>query len=173
MARSVRLSAKTARWLLDMYERAPASNNVVVQELRAALAKLSRVRTRKAPTKKAKTAKRKTKRQATKDVHAAVWARSGGRCEACEKFLGSFDPGEMDHFEGKARSESAETCWRLCASCHRRKHAAEPSRASWLRAFLAHCCRYDYTAPALKASDELEAEADIQTAAAISKAVSP
>jgi 5-methylcytosine-specific restriction endonuclease McrA len=82
--------------------------------------------------------KRATKKAKRQGVRALVMARAEGRCEHCDAAETNFSPLELDHFFGKARSESAETCWALCRQCHRNKTDNTPSAASWLMAFITH-----------------------------------
>jgi hypothetical protein len=50
----------------------------------------------------------------------------------------------MDHFWGRAREESVESCWMLCPRCDARKTENKPSRAQWLINFGQHCASYEY-----------------------------
>jgi hypothetical protein len=76
-----------------------------------------------------------------KRVYEAVRERAAGACECCGRSL--LIP-ELDHFEGRARSESIETCWMLTRDCHVSKSANDPSAAVWLTRFALHCRRYGY-----------------------------
>jgi len=75
------------------------------------------------------------------DVRAAVLRRaldSGALCECgCGEDLATFG-GEVDHFFGKARDESAESCWVLTRDCHYQKTNNIPSAAWWLKSFIRH-----------------------------------
>lgn len=106
--------------------------------------------------KKAKAAKKATKREQRADVRALVMARSLGLCEACVKDLTPADPGELDHFFGKARAESVESCWLLCRACHRAKTDNKPSAAWWLDKFGGHARFSGYHAEAERARARLE-----------------
>lgn len=79
----------------------------------------------------------------TRKIRRAVYARSGTRCEnpACTWT----SPPTVDHFYGKANApETVETCWVLCARCHREKTDSKPNRKTWLLRFRGHCVRYGY-----------------------------
>lgn len=137
MARSVKISLKTARALmaeLDSVDFVTGAGGGAYEELKRAMApkkfiKAARVR---------KTAKRATKREARQDVRGEVMKRASGCCEHCGASETDFSPLELDHFFGRARAESVETCWALCRACHRRKTDNTPSAASWLQAFVTH-----------------------------------
>jgi hypothetical protein len=78
-----------------------------------------------------------------KAVRAAVMARADGRCEACKAAPAE----EADHFRGRARSETLETVWMLCAGpsgCHRRKTDNVGGRIEWLTTFARHCAVHRY-----------------------------
>lgn len=89
-----------------------------------------------------KAEKRLAKKGARSAVRLAVEVRAKGSCEACE--LASLHPLEMDHFYGRARSESVETCWMLCRGCHREKTENLPSRRHWDVEFRIHCRWHGY-----------------------------
>lgn len=99
--------------------------------------------------------KPKEKRQATADVRAAVLERANGLCECgCARPFVLRGP-ELDHFFGRARSESVESCWVLRSDCHHRKTNNVPNAAVWLEKFRAHCVHYNYWDEAKKAGRRL------------------
>lgn len=77
------------------------------------------------------------------DIRAAVLARANGLCECCSTTLSLFG-GQLDHFWGKARDESVESCWMLTVDCHYQKTNSIPSSAFWLRAWIRHLRKYGY-----------------------------
>lgn len=107
---------------------------------------------------KRKTAKKKrTKKQETRAIWDAVFTRAGAHCECgCGlQFGGGAATAELDHFEGRARSESVESCWLLRRTCHRYKSESVPSAAAWLQTFIWHCKKHGYRAQAKKAEARL------------------
>ncbi len=96
-----------------------------------------------------KIAKKGKHNEQTWQIRAAVWERSGGRCEnpRCG-FLSSLAYGHLDHWRGgsgRRRTEQAvENCWRLCGRCDRERTVNFPSTADWNARFKAHCERYGY-----------------------------
>lgn len=77
-------------------------------------------------------------RQALRD---AVLTRAAGRCEACGadgQLL------ELDHFFGRARSETVETCWMLCGEDHFQKTNSLPGRRFWLLRFQRHAEKHGF-----------------------------
>lgn len=149
--RSVRISLKAARVLLDYLNGAPrAVGSVAIAELERAMkpkrsVKLARARREtKAITKKALRA----------SVRTEVMIRASARCENCGRIESEFNHLEMDHFWGRARAESVETCWALCNECHRWKTANNPSRQFWLMRFVGHCKNFGYEAQRKKAGTE-------------------
>jgi 5-methylcytosine-specific restriction endonuclease McrA len=68
--------------------------------------------------------------------------RAGGRCEACGEIHGAAL--QMDHFWGRARDESIQSCWMVCPKCHFDKTNNRPSRGVWLGGFSLFCERYGY-----------------------------
>ena len=91
-------------------------------------------------------------------VYEVVAERAAGRCEGCFHAFGLSlkDRPELDHFEGRARSESVETCWMLCGSCHAGKSANDPSKAYWLARFAIHAEKYGYRVALVAALKRLE-----------------
>lgn len=121
--------------------------------------------------KAARVGKRAAKHRRTSDVRIPVMKRAWLVCECgCRRwFRGFMGQATMDHFFGKARAESVETCWALRADCHAEKTDSKPDRATWLRKFIVHCERYGYTAAGEEARAEIEAEALVQQAAEVSR----
>lgn len=86
-----------------------------------------------------KAAKKRTKKQEAADIRGAVMKRADGRCECgCGELAHPWDPLELDHFRGRGRSETVESCWALRASHHKKKTLSEPSAAYWLKSFINH-----------------------------------
>lgn len=130
MSTRVSISRRTAQELLDT---APPLSRAA-DELKRALESRKR---RPVDTRKA--AKRQTNKEKRSAVREEVMKRADGRCEGCNWPHGGPNL-ELDHFFGRARSESVETCWALCATCHLEKTRNEPSAAHWLNIFHEHCC---------------------------------
>lgn len=153
--RSVRISAKSVRFILSALEMSPASFAMTqeIGELRKALAP----RPVSSARRKTKT-KRETRRATFADVRKAVEKRAGLACECgCGRwFRGVGGAAQVDHFFGRSRDESVASCWRLRADCHERKTLNRPDAAWWLLAFIAHCDRHGYAAEAAKASARLD-----------------
>jgi hypothetical protein len=157
MSATIRLSLRFAKELLEFGEefaRRPGQPHPRLAELEAAIAKASRASATRAQLRKPKQAKRKAKREATRDVRAAVLKRAGGDCENCG-WGGLAAQLELDHFEGKARSESVETCWLLCRVCHRLKTNNQPSTTNWLDVFAFHCRKHGYSEAEARARKRL------------------
>jgi hypothetical protein len=82
-----------------------------------------------------------------KRVAEAVIERAAGRCECCDRpFAGDEGRGRLtsDHMQGRARSESLETCWALRMDCHESKTANDPSAPHWLAKFALFAKRHSY-----------------------------
>ena len=82
----------------------------------------------------------------------AIIRRADGLCEACRVR----PAGRIDHFEGRARSESLETCWHLCVLCDNAKTVNRPSARHWLESFIRHAESHGYTAAAERARARLD-----------------
>jgi hypothetical protein len=94
------------------------------------------------------------KRNMTREIRAYVFGRASGNCECgCGRRL---DPGELDHFFGRGRVETAHTCWALSHACHQAKTLNQPSRGQWLLAFAAHCRRHHYVGERERAEAALQ-----------------
>lgn len=157
MAPSVKLSRKTALSLLDLVS--DHAGMWSVEELRAAL-KIKRPAKKAfvtAPTRKQEKAKKdRTKKAKRQDVRALVFLRAGGRCECgCGRAFTDFDPGHFDHFFGRARAESVETCWALARDCDRAKTLNSPSAEYWLVTFQDHCERHGYEKARQRAANRM------------------
>lgn len=102
-------------------------------------------RRRKPSLRKAEKEEKKLgKKGARADVRAACVARCNQQCEACGQPSMYIGPLEMDHFYGRAFSESVETCWMLGPECHRQKTENDPTREFWDAKFAIHCKLYGY-----------------------------
>lgn len=139
--KTVRLSLRAARaWHEDMMSGRWDPD--LVRELEAAISRSTRASATRKRLGAPKRAKKATKRQRTAGVREAVMARARGVCECgCLRSFSEtfFGQATLDHFEGKARSETLETCWALRAGCHSAKTENHPSASAWLHRFIAHC----------------------------------
>jgi len=137
MSRSVRIPEALLRKVID--------NPGQAARLRAFLpsAKKAEVRKAKRDFRKKKTA---AKVDAMTVLRAAVWERSGGKCEACGLPLVA-ERGELDHFFGgigrRTEQQCVANCWRIDGACHRQKTANDPTREWWLQKFLIHLNRQE------------------------------
>jgi hypothetical protein len=161
MSASVRISLKAARELLKVAHLndpfRPESSRAQ-DELSAAIDRATRASATRRKLRQPKEEKRAAKRAATSAVREAVLERAQGTCECgCgEPFtFGISGLATMDHFEGKARSESLETCWALRWACHNRKTNNYPDAAFWLESFIAHCDKHAYPEAADRARTRL------------------
>jgi hypothetical protein len=155
--RTVRLSLKHARALVSVLGGVTMSMHSVEADARFALEKAIRPRPVSSHRVR-KERKRETMRERWAAVRQQVAQRAGPFCECgCGAVFSAVDPGESDHFFGRARAESVETVWKLSRACHRQKTANHPSAALWLRCFIAHCHRHGYHAEMNRAQARLEA----------------
>lgn len=164
------LSKRCLRGIVEVLEgeleQGPPSRILHVEEMlrevQSALTGSPKKRALQAERRKRAQAARVQAAAATGDVYRAVAERAGDFCECgCGQ---RFSPRgiltgqpEMDHFLGRARAESLESCWLLRWDCHRTKTLNRPSRAYWLRVFLKHCQRHGYTETAKHVAGLLEA----------------
>ena len=96
---------------------------------------------RSLPRRKAEAADHAGEVRATKTVRRSVARRARGRCEA----TGAAGPKlSMDHFFGRARSETVETCWMLSPAADFDKTNNIPSRRYWLLRFRRHAALHGY-----------------------------
>lgn len=102
-----------------------------------------------------KAARKATKAEARRAVRHLVEERAAGRCEVAG--CGGFGL-EMDHFWGRAREESVESCWMLCHLCHRMKTNNMPDRIAWLETFRGHAAVNGYVAQVDKCDSALALE---------------
>jgi hypothetical protein len=151
----VSISRRSALALADEYPN-PGLDRALA-ELRSALRPRPVKALKKARREKTKE-KRLLKKGATAVVRALVMERAGNRCECgCgihfsgENWRSFANEAEMDHFAGRGRRESLESCWALTRHCHHNKTRNWPSTEHWLTAFLIHCERHGYAAEATKA----------------------
>lgn len=150
-------SKKDARILLEAMEK--EAHPWAVQE---ALRRLRQSAEPSTKTSRARTAARVEKKSAHEvrverrsNLYVACEKRAGGRCEMCGMEFSDADPPQMDHAEGKARSERLDTVWMVHRSCHNRHTNPENAR-EWLEAWVAHCRRYRYFSAARRAEGRLE-----------------
>lgn len=154
--RSVRLSAKHAR-ILVAYLRGVRFEFRDVDAFNA-LQRAVEVKPAIRKRRKEKEAKRELKREKFSRLRKQVEARAAGFCECgCGASFWDGDPGEADHFFGKARAESLDTVWLLSRACHRAKTDNNPSAESWLVTFIRHCDRHGYSTAAWHAKARLDA----------------
>jgi 5-methylcytosine-specific restriction endonuclease McrA len=111
------------------------------RQRKVAEARRRRVREKQRPRRQAKRQQELAESVATATVRAACVERAKGRCEACGMLTTA---PHMDHFHGRAREESIESCWMLCPSCHLDKTENRPSRRTWLLRFRSHCHQKSY-----------------------------
>jgi hypothetical protein len=116
----------------------------------------------------------------TAALRQLVFQRAGGRCEArlenvivhgvnvpCGKPASS-----MDHFFGRGHVKQAlSNCWALCKECDVAKTEGKPSRTWWLHSFLHHARLHAYLFEFGEVLKELEAEALIVRASAMTMGV--
>jgi len=88
-----------------------------------------------------------------KRVYEAVAERAGNCCECCGMSGGVL---ELDHYEGRAVSETVETCWMLWREHHAQKTRHEPSAVMWALRFAQHCLRHGYVEAAQRALSSAE-----------------
>lgn len=156
---AIKLSVKMARAVLRVLDgEIPglADGDRVAKEIRRQLApKSPKKREASKARRQRRESKTKAKRDQTAEVRAAVMARAGMICECgCGRwFRGFMGAAQLDHFEGRGRSESVETCWALRADCHRRKTLNDPNAGHWLFSFADHCARHGYATEARRARD--------------------
>lgn len=124
--RSVRISLKTAQWLLETMERVSEATGPGIGFTRDAASVLSDLRAAMTPKKSVKLAKarketkKKTKRAETSEIREAVMSRAGGQCEMCGAHETNLNRLEMHHALGRVRAQqSVENCLALCGPCHR------------------------------------------------------
>jgi hypothetical protein len=101
-------------------------------------------------------AKRAPRKRAEKDESMAAIAKRVAirrevvmrdrACAACGLAAGT----ELDHFWGRGREESVESCWMLCHDCHQAKTDNDPTRLDWIFWFRAHCGQHRYVEQAMK-----------------------
>jgi hypothetical protein len=124
-----------------------------LEELRAAL----RPKSKKtwATSRKQKREKKAAKKEKRAAVREAVMMRALGYCECgCGNYVRETAL-ELDHFWGRARSESVESCWALSKCHHWFKTHNEPSAEYWLKKFAKHCERHGFTDEAARARARL------------------
>lgn len=126
-------------------------------ELSRALASSTKATRARSQARATKAAKRETAKARRDDVREQATARAKDECEACGVSLFAIHhPAQLDHFFGRSRAESVETCWLICARCHREKTLNYPDAAAWFEAFIRHCVRHGYRAAAERARARLE-----------------
>lgn len=163
---SAQIWRRALRTLADLTTFADAEGMLTLDESRAlqSMARdaqdiLRRSAPRKAPAKslprrsEEKRAAKEARNAVTSRVRAAVWARSGGRCESCKAYLGHLPgDGHLDHFRGGASrraSNTVEGAWRLCLACDDDKTNNRPSRRYWVVTFAQHGRDHGYAATIL------------------------
>lgn len=150
------LSLKTLRGI-SLYlagDGAPVAR-ALRSEVERAIVSAERASSLRASRRQARGEKKAAKREATSEVREAVMVRALGHCECCGAFVGETHL-QLDHLEGRARSESVETCWALCFGCHYSKTNNCPSARVWLERFTAHALAHGYAEAAERARRRLE-----------------
>lgn len=151
MPRSIPAYAHKA-WLEYVTERArdDLDARALLEALPDKRAKAKRIKER-GPRSTPRPQEGPTKAEHRRDVYAAVDARSHGCCESCWVETHTQIPGvSRDHFWGRAREESVESVWRLCATCDHDKTNNRPNRKWWLGRFRRHAMLHGYAEQAEK-----------------------
>lgn len=123
-------------------------------------------------SRKVKAEKKASKREQRADVRALVMARAEANGNLCECGCGRVMDGEfilrptLDHYFGRARAESVETCWAIAEGCHYLKSNNVPSASAWIERFITHAEKHGYTAEAERARARLEGICAIRRAEA-------
>lgn len=92
----------------------------------------------------------KSRRSAKNAETAAIWHAVNQRAiyefELCECGCGVRlgDDRQLDHYPGRAKGQSVDTCWMLNPWCHRDKTNNYPSTAHWNLRWRAHCGKHGY-----------------------------
>ena len=121
-----------------------------IAELEAALRKR-----KPSPSRKAKAAKRSRAMVTPESLRRQLGHRANLVCECgCGRHFNGTQT--VDHFFGRARAESLETCWLIRSDCHQDKSENRPSAAYWLERFRAHAIRHSYWAEAARAGRRLD-----------------
>ena len=75
---------------------------------------------------------------ALKKIRHLVFLRSRNHCECgCGRWI-TEESMHLDHFWGRARQESVESCWALHPECDQLKTLNKPDWSAWGTRFLAH-----------------------------------
>ncbi len=142
MSPSIRISAKSARVLLDAL--GPKSVSPPIDRALCELVDGLAPKPRSSAVRKTER-KRRAKSVALKEIRAAVFARAAGRCECCGQVATPTNPLTVDHFFGRGKAkQSVANCWGLTVLHHREKTDNVPDALSWLRSFISHSRRHDY-----------------------------
>lgn len=73
-----------------------------------------------------------------KKIRHLVFLRSRNHCECgCGRWV-TEESGHLDHFWGRTRQESVESCWFLHPECDQLKTLNKPDWSAWGTRFLAH-----------------------------------
>lgn len=81
---------------------------------------------------------------AFKRLRADVFKRADESCECgCGRFI-TPETGHLDHFFGRARHESLQTCWALSVECDRARTDNHPDAATWADRFYLHAIKHGY-----------------------------
>lgn len=81
-----------------------------------------------------------------KRIRHAVFLRANNRCECgCGRWV-TEESMHLDHFWGRARDESVESCWALHLECDTQKTLNRPDWATWGQKFLEHARHHGYEA---------------------------
>lgn len=168
MTAAVRLSRRSAQALaeyLEPFVMPTPEFRRALDELRRALAP----RPRSSQVRKTE-AKRREKAKETRKLYFAAQRRANGACEACHDPFDPLDPPELDHWKGRGKAkQTEETVWLIHRSCHKARHAAEPSRTHWVEVLQNHCQFHGYDAEVEDLQAELDAESLTQKAADLTR----
>jgi hypothetical protein len=170
---TVRLARKNAQAVVAYLERLPCLYPALAGALRQLKDGLAprRLKLIEKQRREEKRSKREVKNAETSAIYADVEKRADGKCEACGRAFGQFDPPHLDHYVGRGKAkQSVRNCWLIHGnSCHRQKHAGHPSAAYWHGLFAVHCDRHGYRREAADARAKFEAEQLVVAASKASK----
>lgn len=129
MTASVRLSAKSARYVMDALGAIPGMPTAQLIKAVFELEQGLKPKKAKQLRRQRKEAKRQTKREVTAIIRANVFARAGDECELCNLATAS----DLHHALGRIREPQAEdNCLAICRCCHRLITDNNPSAVFWL-----------------------------------------
>lgn len=82
-----------------------------------------------------------------------MFRRARNVCECgCGRYINA-EQGHLDHFFGRGKVAQTEAnCWALTIFCDHRKTNNDPTRAYWLRKFIAHAEKHGFGPEAERAA---------------------